>query len=470
MISVSNLFHSLSEYLSLDSFVSSESSICSSSIHFGIGAACLLSIGYGVYCVAKAALADPLSIPLDRFEKHRKSNFLKRVSIEEWDGVLEKIQNLKSRASLKEIQAYKAGDWDHSAFQKEDWIYTAFHAYLEDRLDKDQMCKLFLYWECCEQAKKDGAPLAPPSFCHDRLSCFQKKEQRLKSYQLYSQGKIDRHALAVLKKATKSYLDEDQISLVLKAFQDLPEEAGQFFCIQREPDLLFDLLTASAQRGLFLFSYFTGNKKVQLVAPPQFTQIIHQVKYPKSAILAEPVLGYSTKEKLSDFKKRVIFIPSIFSAPTHIHEAPTVPLSITYHDGAYHHAIESANPHRKLWVELALFFKENQLAQVVPHTLDRDLFDYHYLEDLKDSEKFWIALAAHVFSLERSNLLTKDAFCSYFAQFYETKKHLFDSYELRPHDLNALMLEEKRLGKETTVFFSELQKILSASFWNRYSD
>ncbi len=197
----------------------------------------------------------------------RKSNFLRRVPDEEWDAALKIIQELGHVNSAEELNAFHVGQWDHPIFQDPNWIYFAFHEYLQNNLSEDKICKLFLYNECQKTI---------PS--------------QLKIFQLIKYGQIDQEALDILRKSTRNYLNDEAFEKLINYFLSLPSEDTQFFAVKR---LFEDPAWTKMSRVLDFFMIkelaagpSQGPRKIrpmplfwQTVAAPSFVYAIHKAQY-----------------------------------------------------------------------------------------------------------------------------------------------------------------------------------------------
>ena len=341
-----------------------------------------------------------------------KSNFLRRIPEEAWSAILRKIDELNISLSTEILESLSLGKWDHPIFDTADWIYIAFHAYLEGKWDIDTMCKLFLYDACQKQAQKD--------------------QKIARTYQLINgQGKINRRALALLTRATDGYLSAEEL---VQTFSQMAPEKSQFFALEDPQDALFDFITNPNTPGAPHWTLLTVRiRRVlwQIVASPDFIYALHRAKFGENAIRPIPILGYSQTEKLSDPEARVVAIPSMVALPEQVHNLSCNPLGMYHHDIVYHHALESANIHRPVWIQFAHFLKEKGQEWMFPIALDRELISYIRTPRENPPENFWIGLdcqfllflvspkpkTSDLSLLDRVILLT-DSFTDLCTQFY----------------------------------------------------
>lgn len=371
-----------------------------------------------------------------------KRDFIKRISQDEWDQVMAVERR---RASDEEVEDLRWGRWDRPIFQEANWIYSAFDAYLENRLDQETMCTLFLYDACCKTREKEGTPL-----------------KSLQAHQLYDEhGRINKGVLHVLKEATKEYLSPEQFLQLIETFKSWPAHRTQFFAITRFDDpLLRDIAHPNELNwGLFVrrLGLCDGVERVQqMVVPPHLMYAIHKAKWGDNAMLPDPALGFSWKEKLSDTSKRVVSIPSFFLLPERVHEMRADPLSIYHHDLVYHLAIESANPHRKIWADFAKFLgkAEHGASWMVPIVLDREFINYIRNKKEIATDDFWIAVS-HCFDfLKKENPeYQPEEFGKAFQAFYREYQAELDVADLNSCTLQTCILNHCIEGRFNSDYF-----------------
>ncbi len=122
-----------------------------------------------------------------------------------------------------------------------------------------------------------------------------------------------------------------------------------------------------------------------LLPSPQLIQETLKAKFGANAIKPNPVFGFSNDLKYWwDVKHRDVAIPCVeyFSQPKMIHIEKVVhPLDVYYHDVEYHLLIDSSNPHREDWINLANFLERQpdnlpNLQPILHHLLDRNAPEY----------------------------------------------------------------------------------------------
>lgn len=359
------------------------------------------------------------------YSLQKRSNFLRRIPEEEWQQAIQWMEKEGLSASLDELRAFQKGFWKHSVFQNPNWILIAFQAYLEERLDMETMCRLFLYYACL---KED-----------------------LRTFQLLDEGgNCDPEAWEALRRATRDYLNDEQLTHLHQALAMLPPEETQFFSVHRQMDgLLKAIVGVGLQWPQFTLGIM-GEPKLdqtrewcveQMIAPPALIYQIHRARFGENAIRPLPSLGFSHQENLSDPFARVVSIPSFFSLPDNLHKHKAAALTVYHHDVAYHHAVESGNSHRLFWIKFAFYLQKESLKpaskisqEIVEHTWDRDLGSYLRNRNESESINFWLALASYCCNLSRRQLYS-DAILDCFLACYRENPELVRKYGLSVESL-----------------------------------
>lgn len=181
-------------------------------------------------------------------------------------------------------------------------------------------------------------------------------------------------------------------------------EEGEFFSFSTTKSLLVKdgvLDVGSYATGFLPFSVGfidEGEQIHNLIIPPKLWQKLLDGEFGKQAIRVKPILGYSVKEKFSDYSERVVSIPCDFitSLPEKVHNIVDGKdnCAMYQHDALYHAYIESANPHRAIWTEIALATKQIH-KELGISLLDRNC--PQYVTCGKNKEKaFWDALSENL--------------------------------------------------------------------------
>lgn len=252
--------------------------------------------------------------------------------------------------------------------------------------------------------------LASKSLLYDQ--CYRESKKPVVVHRLYGEeGQINSEALALLDKGLETYFSAEERGRVWIALKKLPTVETEFFVIETkvyswttlevESRSLADLnleLALFHQTQFRLFYVQDGAQSGrQLIVPPALFYEILKVKFGSTAMEPNPVLGYFAKERLSDPVKRIVAIPCAHvETPQKLHQLDATPLMAYSHD-LYHLYIESGNPHRRAWIELALLADPKTRSLV----LDRDFPFYSRQEThepnvgrtlVNDQEKFWYSL------------------------------------------------------------------------------
>lgn len=291
-----------------------------------------------------------------------KTPFLKRLSSLE----VKKIELAIAQLSKSTVELVLKGQWE--GLSREVISASIIKAHLAGDLDEMQAAHRLLFLRCVSMAN---------------------------DVQVHSLQTEDGRSL--LGKAFPKWSAAALQKLQLKLQQEAPEES-QFFTFYSEyTKQTEDMDPASYSIGGFIpfsFGYIRKEKKIlNFILPPKLLQRLLEAEFGSQAVRVEPVLGYSPIEKFSDYQKRIVSIPFDLtrSEPDKIHEIFRTRnnCAIYQHDALYHCVVESANPHRAIWTEIALYLKEKDKKMGI-YLLDRDLFEY--VNGKNSLETFWKTL------------------------------------------------------------------------------
>ena|GEM_PF-5741966 len=336
----------------------------------------------------------------------------RRMRKEEKEAVLEKFKTLKP-ATANEIAAFSSSDWVHPVYENPDWPHLAFKAFMDRRIDAMQMAKLFLFAET-----QKGGKVVSYTDSHGLKGCRIFDERRKLSAEVYQIVGDDGRIHNTFRDLLSYSLGVDFLEMqrVEEALRRLPPEETQFFLVPAAPIRTAEEIEADKKAGKvdlynlliqdFRFPLLMLPDKQrgiiqQIVIPPKLYQTILQAKFGPTAMAPRPILGYSPVETLSDPNGRIQGIPCPFvKLPSRIHGIidSSNPLAFYLHDQAHLYA-ESANPHRKLWIDLALSMKGAD-RELFIELLDRNfplyalpkLQELHIGRRLDAMEAFWYSL------------------------------------------------------------------------------
>lgn len=374
---------------------------------------------------------------------HRKSEFLRHIPKTRWDKIIQEIEEIGRRVTEDELNDFVEGKWKRPIFQDPNWIYFAFQAYLEDRLDQETICKLLLYDTALKEALED-TPV--------------QTYQVFPSPQTSSKKTCSKRSVQVLNRAVTSYLDKDAFNRLGKALSRLPPHQTQFFAVKRmfdtalttmahpESNIKFDLMTIQGEKN-----QCSEGMVWQVIAPPKFMDEIHKARFGAKAMRSNPCLGPAKFPKLSNPDTRIVSIPSsLVPLPPSLHLLEATPLTFYHHDIVYHFAIESANSHRSVWIDFALFVKSQEVPQwMFPVILDRELLNYLKERKPIDMDNFWIGVAYLADVIKMTNIKeqgnnypdNQKIFIELFVNFiYENQDILDNQYGISIESLQSCLL------------------------------
>lgn len=389
----------------------------------------------------------------DRYALRKQCDFLRRIPLKGWNRLLDDIAAINFRLLTKDVlEAFKLGEWDHPIFEHDFWPLLAFYAYLEGALKEEYLPKLLLYDTC----KREGA-----------------KEYGMRTYQLIrADGKINPNILYEIEKGLRDYFLPATINILAQNMRKLPPSESQFFKVKQLGEHTGLFSVAKDTFGPFLHQCPIPSEFIQIVIPPKLAHEIIKARFPKTAKMPHPVLGYFQKEKLSYLDRRVVSLSfrDYVKLPETVHTIPTNSLGCYHHDCLYHLFIDSANIHKAVWNELAQFFIEQQEYDLGITAFDGEFSAY--LETIRETspaiesiyevalerphELFWGSLIFDLLanSGDESSQIRASIKLSLFWDYFTAHSEEWD----RKYGLNISNLKEflKKIGnyieKPTTYF------------------
>lgn len=339
-------------------------------------------------------LSNP-SNPSARIDPDRwNTEFVRRIPVHQRIDLIEKIDALDYVFTDADLDALTHRHSNAPVFSSssDDIPYLILQAYLENKIDSHSASHALLRWACENQVLLDR-------FFHANVP---NEMFRYAEYPLIEDGQVQLDGLKILELHLKNLFPEGRILELSETLQKMHQETPyktRFFAISRKKDPLLESIHTVMEawiQGPFVLKLMDGAFFSQLILPPDLLHSIYSFQYGPQAIVPTPVLGYFSKEKLSDYHQRVVSIPFPRNAvfyPPRIHEHQALPLSAYLHDANYHCLIESANPDRGFWTKLAL--SQGLSEEFRRHLLDRELLIYavhSFAEDqtLEPSDRFWL--------------------------------------------------------------------------------
>ena len=295
---------------------------------------------------------------LTQQQRIERREFLRRLDKEE---LREKCISLCQLRPLDPVEkmALQRQDWEHPLFNNPLLSQFALREFIYGRLDRWQIADLLLYHECrnLNRETSEAYPL------------------------LLSNGERNQPAIEVLKRSLKvvNGFTDEEIERFLQKIETLSPNQTQFYTNKTEnwPASLYGNLLEFLRRIRKLSCFILDDETnphlkghlTQVVIPPLMLTYLYRAKYGEQARLPNPILGDSKSiENFKHYGIRDVLIPCggaepnapLFPKSTPVkadgHSMP--PLLFYHHDAAYHLLIDSANPHRKIFIGLA-----NQMEQ-----------------------------------------------------------------------------------------------------------
>jgi hypothetical protein len=346
--------------------------------HSVVGGAKVDAIGKASIHHLCKEVATSKSLGLRRISTVRE-NLSELKTLYDWDCSFTKRITSQERACLERLMASLSDetvervlerDWE--GISKSDISAAILKSYFEQRIDEYQASKLFLILRCKDMGKFKVRSI-----------------QNNRDWDLFI-------------RAFKGF-DTTRLQRMAQEIEFLAAEESEFFTFvsKYSKDEFDDNIANFAINHLsFSFGFLKHkNKILNLVLPPKFLQRVLQAEFGENAIQVVPVLGFSPVEKFSDYSKRIVGIPfdHTETEPQKIHNLFSTHnnCAMYLHDSLYHAIVESANPHRAIWTEIALKVKEKDREQGIS-LLDRDCYEYVTQKDSKKA--FWTQVERHFFN------------------------------------------------------------------------
>jgi len=298
------------------------------------------------------ALTTHSATPAFREASWSKDPFLCRIKTSQGANITAAMQSLEALVPTN-VWSLQKGMWDCPPFCNksiEQIAALSMRAYIDGHLTIDQLSKINLYLTCKQKNKDVGI--------HHLIS--PNTEMALQNR-------------ALLQEAFGEFFDPDDFDTLITKLD--PSENCEFFTVK------YPLLTKAETHANFtqgLIDFFNlgmhildfpigmipnrEEKSITVcVIPPQLWRKMLAARFGNQAVEIKPVLGYRPIEKLSNFNERIIGVPSPFlPLPSTIHDVVSVDgIGFYSHDLVYHSYVESANPHREFWTQLALSIRDN---------------------------------------------------------------------------------------------------------------
>ncbi len=294
-------------------------------------------------------------------------------------------------ASPNELAALKNLDTAHPIFQRASLRVIALREFVSGNLTRDEIANLFIFAECKNRYGTEGE-------------------------QLISQdGRRNGDAIEFLSSHLGGMYSREEIERFLQSVEELPPERSRIYFAENGEGRA----NSSVLHGIFKF---IGNflmhpikddeKSMNLqliVLTPELTYLLHKAKFGENAIRPNPVLGLSSQADFKKTDRRDVYIPassSLLDLPVTADGYLTFdPLQVMMHDLMYHCLIESANPHRAVYSELAAYCEDPRTQEpfpgyerVVHQFTDREFLIYIYrlqsgencyFKDMPEPVHFW---------------------------------------------------------------------------------
>ncbi|MCI5052351.1 MAG: hypothetical protein MRY21_04350 [Simkaniaceae bacterium] len=285
--------------------------------------------------------SSPHPFPLS-VDTLKKTELFGRIKRPELEAFLEQLAAVEiSPEHLEEVaSAFINARLEHPVFQRDEWPLIAFMAYFQGLITKNQLCQLQLLDTYLELDSITSTAVGATVLTPEKLAKYNLPEMEI---------------------------------------MDLPP-------LER---MLFKVATAPRRKegDHYLSSFFYSTDFYELfkikgrlnVISPSLADRKHRSQFPETAIPVNPVFSYSKRmDRWMKIDTRDAHIPCRYlSNPPGAHDVPSASAFDCYcHDVAYHIYLESSNPYREFYRDLAdTLLKDNRTEnmELALLFLDRDM-------------------------------------------------------------------------------------------------
>ncbi|NGX46219.1 MAG: hypothetical protein K940chlam2_01406 [Chlamydiae bacterium] len=299
----------------------------------------------------------------DLFSLASDQELFRRLPKGELHEALDNLATLDLTRTEELVPLMQQPDFTHTFFREERWAEYVLHGSVTGKLTAYETAKLFLY-KAVQEYTLETSPQVVQL--------------------LDAKGEVDREAWELLCSGMKGQYSERELDALLENLQRHPPEETQFFTVTRKRSKMIGALKFF---GHTLFANWGTNSVQQLVMPPALAEAIYHSKWEDQTMRSRPVFGLSASTDFEDPNFRDILIPaSLFTMPKQADGIGVDPLEFYHHDSAYHLWLESTNPHRELWIQMAKKLSTMGEEIVANKCRDRELHYTHY--EGSDAYKF----------------------------------------------------------------------------------
>ncbi|MCI5052352.1 MAG: hypothetical protein MRY21_04355 [Simkaniaceae bacterium] len=324
------------------------------------------------------------------FESLKQTELFGRVPRVELTPFLSELENLEiTYDELKKAAvAFVNARLDHEIFERTDWPLVAFLAHFHGFITKNQLCQLQLLDRYLQMDSPKAVAAGVSILTPEMLA-----KHKLPEMEIMDLPPLERILLKVV------FLQETR----------------------HEIKHITSLIVYSN------FDELIKDRRKLLILSPTLVDRKHAAQFPKTSMKINPVFGYSKRmDRWMSIKTRDATVPSrFFSAPEKVHEQwCATSYDIYYHDTGYHTFVDSANPHRAFYRDLAKqLLRQNRRANLMAaiQFLDRDMriFSSKEVREYYKVERYvqhpnYLFWANMVYTISREGIretITSEEFC-----------------------------------------------------------
>lgn len=295
---------------------------------------------------------------LSKSKKDSIKEFIRRIKNDEFKRLFKEIEDLHP-LEHDELKAIQTLNWEHSIFKGEHLNKYALIEFFKGAIDVNQLVEIFLHFESLLQ-----------------------KGTTLELFD--SEGKRNEETVKLLQEQTVCYFSSEQIDQFFEKAKELPFSCRRIYQVPKQQRTVATRLHEIQYQ---LLNDYTS----MMILSPRLLHMLHQTKVGDQAMPPNPVLGGSiAPENFEHPNRRDVLMPCrLFpkSTPDIADGFYAPPMEFYFHD-SYHLYLDTLNPHRTAWIELAKLFKTSD-KKLYNRMIDRE---FRHYETGTASESFFLIL------------------------------------------------------------------------------
>ena len=349
------------------------------------------------------AILEMIHSQLDVSQKAKIFEFIRRVDPQLLKEQLAKVE--LDNLPIEYLDAFITQDFTHPIFNNTECDLLILYYTILGDISIQNASLLLLYLDAVKTVNKENVEIYDLEKDETSISILAKGGQG-------DDAEFSPSELEEFKKQLKNIPKENKTFFVLKlnsfcmdteevqerAFRLVNKFASNENIDEKDIPTILEFLYHCLKFRLMLFKNDDGSLS-QVITSPNLYYHLLKVKFGGKAIRPNPVLGFSRPEDFQDPSKRDVLIPiRFFKTPKFADHFRAD--SFYHHDLTYHCFVDSSNPLRSAWIELAMQAKDDGHDDVWNSLLDRET-PFYYNQNaqidhadrlLTDEQAFWLSM------------------------------------------------------------------------------